>query len=65
MKHYLDLKLGPLRNISDALSSDLQEIPVLQVTSETHQQPHTNEGDFWSNYLKKTVISQLSKVSIG
>ncbi len=55
MKQYLDIAIGPLRNISDALSTDLQEQSINQIqhTQDTNLINSATEFDIWTNLYQK------------
>lgn len=55
MKQYLDIEIGPLRNISDALSNDLQEQSINQIqhSQDTNLITPDLNLDVWTNLYQK------------
>lgn len=58
MKQYLDIEMGPIRNIQDALRSDLEETSFNQMP---HKTIHKNDPDVWSILYEKLINSKQTK----
>lgn len=61
MKQYLDIEIGPMRNIADALRADIDEISFNRMTHESNQLISTNNPDVWSILHEKLIKSKQTK----
>lgn len=58
MKQYLDIEIGPMRNIQDALHADLEEVSFNQMA---HKTIRKKDPDVWSILYEKLINSKQTK----